>query len=168
MPFVEDIELARTYHLGQHMVSRDEIVDFAHRWDPQEFHLDASGDDSPFDGIIASGWHTASVFMKLYVAEFLNDATGAGSPGIDELRWPEPVYAGNTLTATVTPERIMPSLGHRDRAIATLRCTVVNQHGNIVLGMKLHNIFLRRPGESGHGSESAVRQSRSVSDTNTR
>jgi acyl dehydratase len=160
MPFVEDIELGRTYPLGQYRVSRDEIVEFARRWDPQEFHLESSGDGSPFNGLIASGWHTASVFMQLYVAEFLNDGTGAGSPGVDELRWPVPVYAGNTLTATVTPERVMPSIGHRDRAIATLRCTVVNEQGKTALSMKLHNIFLRRPAKSDQLLDSTVRNAR--------
>lgn len=149
MPFVEDIVLDKTYPLGQHTVSRDEIVEFARAWDPQPFHLEHSDPTAPFDDVIASGWHTASVFMRRYVTEFLNDSTGAGSPGIDELRWPEPVYPGDTLTATLTVERIMPSLGSRDRAIAKLRCKLENQHGRTVLSMTLHNIFLRRAAKSG-------------------
>lgn len=148
MPFVEDIVPGQTYHLGRHSVSRDEIVEFAGVWDPQPFHLnDAGRRGSPFDDVIASGWHTASVFMKLYVAAFLNDSTGTGSPGVDELRWPEPVHPGDTLTANLTVERIMPSIGHRDRAIVTLLCELSNQQGRTVLSMHLHNMFQRRSTE---------------------
>jgi acyl dehydratase len=155
MPVVEDITRGQKVHLGQHTVSRDEIVEFARAWDPQPFHLDNSDRDSPFGDVIASGWHTASVFMRLYVAGFLNDATGVSSPGIDELRWPEPVYSGDVLTASLEVERIMPCLGHRDRAIVTLPCTLVNQRGRTVLSMKLHNIFLRRTTESGRRTDTA-------------
>lgn len=146
MPYVEDFESGQTHHLGQYAVSEDEIVEFARKWDPQRFHLEANHDaETPFDGIIASGWHTAAIFMKLYVAAVLNDGRGLGSPGLDELRWPEPVRAGDTVTATSTVERIMPSISHQNGAIITQHCQLLNQHDQTVMSMRLHVMFQRRP-----------------------
>lgn len=145
MPYVEDFLPGRALALGRHTVSREEIIRFASDWDPQRFHVEDERDGSvPFDGLVASGWHTASIFMKLYVRTLLAEG-GAGSPGVDELRWPEPVRPGDTLTATFTVERIMPSLGYRDRAIVIPQCELTNQHGKTALSMRLHTMFLRRP-----------------------
>lgn len=143
MPYVEDIQSGTTRQLGQHTVTRDEILAFAREWDPQPFHTDEES-ATAFNGLIASGWHTTSIFMRLYVDAYLRDTTGRGSPGVDELRWPTPVRPGDTLTASLTEERAMPFLGQRDRGVVTQYCELTNQHGETVLSMRLHTIFLRR------------------------
>ena len=142
MPYVEDIQPGTTRQLGQYTVTRDEILAFARDWDPQPFHTDE--ETEAFDGLIASGWHTTSIFMRLYVDAYLHDGAGRASPGVDELRWSTPVRPGDTLTASLTEERIMPSLSQRDRAIVAQDCELANQHGEAVLSMRLHTILLRR------------------------
>ena len=155
MPYAEDLKPGLSRELGHYTVTRSEIIRFATAWDPQRFHLeDDHGCQTPFDGLIASGWQTASIYMRLFVDNFLSDGGGTGSPGVDVLRWPEPVRPGDTLGATLTVERIMPSLGHRDRMIAILRCELRNQHGRIVMSMNLNNMFLRRPSASDDESAS--------------
>lgn len=142
MPYVEDIQPGTTRELGQYTVTREEILAFARDWDPQPFHTDEHAE--AFNGLIASGWHTTSIFMRLYVEGYLQDGVGRASPGVDELRWPTPVRPGDTLSASLTEERTMPSLSQRDRAIVAQSCELANQDGETVLSMRLHTIFLRR------------------------
>lgn len=97
----EAVTPGETIELGSRTVTREEIIAFAERYDPQEFHL--SGDhDGPFGGVVASGWHTAAVTMRLLVDGYLREANAVGSPGLEGLRWPEPVRPGDRLTATLT------------------------------------------------------------------
>jgi acyl dehydratase len=146
MRYLEDFQIGQTYQLGDHTVTTAEILAFAEQWDPQRFHIDASeARDTPFGGLIASGWHTTSIFMRLYVTTVLRDSSGIGSPGVDEIRWKEPVRPGDTLTATLKVENVTPSLGRPDRGIVKPRCELTNQHGRSVLTMYLHSTFLRRP-----------------------
>jgi acyl dehydratase len=145
MRYLEDFEVGQTYELGQHTVSSEEIINFAESWDPQRFHVSPDdARDTPFGGLIASGWHTAAIFMRLYVTALLRDSQGGGSPGVDELRWTEPVRPGDTLTATLTVEAVTPSLSGRDRGTVKPRCELTNQHGRRVMTMYLHSIFLCR------------------------
>ena len=101
--YFEDLGVGEEHTFGRYEVTREEIVDFASSYDPQPFHIDeeAAG-ESIFGGLIASGWHTASMTMRLIVEEFLADAASVGSPGVDELRWREPVRPGDVLTARAT------------------------------------------------------------------
>ncbi|KOV80405.1 acyl dehydratase [Nocardia sp. NRRL S-836] len=92
----------RIIPLGEVTVDRDDMVDFARRFDPQPFHLDEdAGRDSIFGGLSASGWYTASLWMRAYVDKVLTGSTGQGSPGVDELRWLAPVFPGDVLTFEV-------------------------------------------------------------------
>jgi acyl dehydratase len=146
MRYLEDFQVGQKYHLGSHTVTSDEILNFAGDWDPQRFHLDPDqAYASPFGGLVASGWHTTAIFMRLYVTNLLHDSAGIGSPGVDEIRWKEPVRPGDTLTATLEVEKINPSLSRPDRGIIKPRCELTNQDGHSVLTMYLHSIFLRRP-----------------------
>jgi acyl dehydratase len=100
--YFEDIAVGETERFGSYEVTRDEIVAFAERWDPQPFHLDEdAAEDSMFGGLVASGWHTACICMRLMVDGYLSDAASMGSPGIDELRWLEPVRPGDVLSVRV-------------------------------------------------------------------
>ncbi|MGH3781688.1 MAG: MaoC family dehydratase [Pseudonocardiaceae bacterium] len=146
MRYLEDFQTGQRYQLGEHTVTAKEILAFAEQWDPQRFHIDPDqARDTPFGGLIASGWHTTSIFMRLYVTSLLRDSSGIGSPGVDDIRWKEPVRPGDTLIATVEIEKITPSLGRPDRGTVKPRCELTNQHGRSVLTMYLHSSFLRRP-----------------------
>jgi acyl dehydratase len=98
----EDFTPGRSFDLGTVVVDRDEMLAFARRFDPQPFHLDeAAGAASIFGGLAASGWFTASLWMRAYVDGLLVRAASVGSPGGEEIRWPAPVFAGDELRASV-------------------------------------------------------------------
>lgn len=109
MRYFEDFEIGETLELGQKQVNKEEIIRFAEEFDPQPFHLDEeAAAKSLFGKIAASGWHTASIFMRLYVDKVLKNSASLGAPGVDKLRWLKPVYPGDTLTASyhITQKRI--------------------------------------------------------------
>ena len=112
----EDYPAGAVFELGEIAVEADELAAFAQRFDPQPFHVDAeAAAHSPYGGIIASGWHTGSLMMRLLATRFLSPASSLGSPGLDELRWPAPVRPGDRLSVRVTivsrPPRIRRSVG---------------------------------------------------------
>ncbi|MBA2385226.1 MAG: MaoC family dehydratase [Actinobacteria bacterium] len=143
--YFEDFELERVYELGSHTVSEEEIVAFARAWDPQPFHVDAeAAASSPFGGLIASGWHTGSLWMRLYVDSMLGAAAAMGSPGIEELRWLAPVRPGDTLTAWLAVLEATPSKRQPGRGTIRSRGEMVNQGGVTVLSMVSRGHFARR------------------------
>jgi acyl dehydratase len=143
--YFEDFQPGQIFDLGEHTMTRDEIVDFARRFDPQPFHTDdAAAARSPFGGLIASGWHTAAVFMRLYVDALLADAASMGSPGISELRWLAPVRPGDTLTGRFIVESVQPSSRRTDRGTVLFRSEMVNGDGITVLSMTGRGYFARR------------------------
>ncbi|GAB3296033.1 MaoC family dehydratase [Parasphingorhabdus pacifica] len=94
----EDLVPGSAFDLGAVTIDRDDMVDFARRFDPQPFHLDEqAGKDSVLGGLCASGWYTASLWMRAYVDGLLGDSTSQGSPGGNELTWSAPVFPGDTL-----------------------------------------------------------------------
>ena len=146
MRYWEDFSPGDVFELGSRTVTRDEIVDFAAQWDPQPFHLDeAAGERSSFGGLVASGWHTASLCMRLYVDALLLDAASMGSPGLEELRWTAPVRPGDTLSVTLTVIETRPSAKTPGRGTVLLRWEATNQHGVVVLHMTGRGMFGRRP-----------------------
>jgi acyl dehydratase len=143
---LDDLQAGQTFALGSRGVSREEILAFAAAWDPQPFHLDDEAAGAGIYGqLIASGWHTVCVFMRLFVDGMLNRAAAIGSPGIDELRWLKPVYAGDTLEARIEIVDVRPFRSRPDRGAAKIRCIVSNQTGDEVLTMTATVMFLRRP-----------------------
>ena len=144
--YFEDFAAGQTFALGTHTMTRDEIVDFARQFDPQPFHVDEeAAQASPFGGLIASGWHTAAVFMRLYVDALLSDAASMGSPGISELRWLAPVRPGDTLTGRFIVESVQPSSKRPDRGTVFFRSEMVAADGTTVLSMTGRGYFARRP-----------------------
>jgi len=142
---LDDLAPGQVYPLGCRTLSRDEIVAFAREWDPQPFHLDddvAKG--SIYGGLIASGWHTVCVFMRLFADGLLSRAAALGSPGVDELRWLRPVRPGDTLEARLEILEVRPSHSKPDRGSVRARCMVTNQAGNEVLTMQAVLLFGRR------------------------
>ena len=101
--YFEDVEVGDVYELdGRYEVTKEEVTEFAERYDPQPFHTDEeAAKDSIFGKLAASGWHTASMCMRLLVDDFLDPETSMGARGVDELRWRQPVYPGDTLRVEV-------------------------------------------------------------------
>ncbi len=143
--YFEDFAVGQSFHLGSHEMTRDEIVEFARRWDPQPFHLDeAAGAESSFGGLVASGWHTACVFMRMYVDTLLLDAASMGSPGLDELRWLVPVRPGDVLRGSAHVVDVAPSSKRPDRGTVFMRFEVHNDLDELVARMTGRGLFGRR------------------------
>jgi acyl dehydratase len=146
---LDDFAPGQIHRLGRRTLTRDEIVAFARDWDPQAFHLDedaAAG--TIYGGLIASGWHTACVFMRLFADGLLNRAAAMGSPGIDELRWLKPVRPGDSLEARLEVLEVRPSRSKPDRGIVRLRSVLTNQDGEEVLSF-VGNVMFRRRAAAG-------------------
>ena len=142
----EDYDVGGTYTLGTFSLTVAEIVDFATSFDPQPFHIDrAAAAASPYGGIIASGWHTASLAMRLLTETFLSPDSSLGSPGIDELRWLLPVRPGDRLSGRASILSAKRSQSRPDRGIAITQIELRNQREEAVLTMKAVNMLRCRP-----------------------
>jgi acyl dehydratase len=145
--YFEDYIRGAVYEYGEIPVSEAEIIEFARRHDPQFIHVDrdaAAG--GPFGGLIASGWHTAAMMMRLLVDRFLPRAASLGSPGIDELRWIRPVRPGDLLRIRVTVLDATRSRSKPDRGIVHTLVEVLNQDAEVVMSLKPMNIIACRSG----------------------
>ena len=147
MRYWEDIKAGDVVELGSHTMDKERMIAFALEFDPQPFHTDEKAAEATiWGGLIASGWLTGSVLMRLLCDGFLKDTAGLGSPGIDELRWLKPVRPGDTLTARLTVLETMLSRSKPDRGIVRSLAEVLNQHGEVVMTTKSVNFMFRRPG----------------------
>jgi acyl dehydratase len=143
--YFEDYEAGRVYEFGETTVSEQDIIEFARQFDPQDFHLDAvKAASHPFGGIVASGWHTICVAMRLYVDHYLSQVASLGSPGVDEVRWPNPVRPGDTLRIRVTILETRPSRSRADRGIVRAQVEAVNQKEELVLSLTVVSLLGRR------------------------
>lgn len=143
--YFEDYVPGSVHDLGTVVVSEAEIVEFARRYDPQDFHTDPErARQSIYGGLIASGWHTAALMMRLLVDEFLSPVASLGSPGIDELRWLQPVRPGDRLAVRVRILEARRSQSKPDRGIVRSVIELHNQDGTLVMTMKAINLFLAR------------------------
>lgn len=141
----EDYEVGAVREYGYVSVTEAEIRAFAERFDPQPMHTDPeAGAAGPFGGLIASGWHTAGLFMRLFVDHYLPVAASLASPGIDELRWPAPVRPGDSLRLRVTTMSARPSQTKPDRGLIHTSGELVNQDDQRVLSLVGMNIIRRR------------------------
>jgi acyl dehydratase len=130
---------------GPRVLSKEEIIAFGRDWDPQPFHIDeAAAKRSPFGGLIASGWQTAAVCMRLVVDGVLAQSSSMGSPGLDELKWLRPVRPGDALTVEVAVLEVTPSRSKPDRGSVKLSYSCTNQNGETVMTMVARVLFLRR------------------------
>jgi acyl dehydratase len=144
--YLEDYVEGQVHELGSFQVDERELVDFGRRFDPQAFHSDpAAAKTTIFGGLIASGWHTASLMMRLYVEQYLTHCASLASPGIDELRWPAPVRPGDVLSVRVTVLSSRVSRSKPDRGVVTSLVEVFNQRSELVMSMRPVNIIARRP-----------------------
>ena len=148
MRYWEDFRVGETFDLGSVTIDGDEMVRFAERFDPQPFHVDpVAAKDTPFGGLIASGWFTGSIFMRLYVDAVLVDSASQGSPGMSELRWLSPVRAGDVLTGRLTVLDVAPSSTKQDRGTVFLRGELLRD-GEPVVTTTFRGLFGRRPPQS--------------------
>jgi acyl dehydratase len=143
--YFEDMQAGDVVELGSRAVTQDEIIAFARQFDPQPFHVDQElARESFFGGLVASGWHTAAMYMRLLVDGLLNQTVSLGSPGIDELRWLKPVRPGDTLQARFTVLETTPSRSRPTMGIVRGRGEVLNQHGDVVMTMVSAGFFGRK------------------------
>lgn len=141
--YFEDYIPGKRYEFGEIAVSEAEIIEFAQRFDPQPIHMDPeAAAKTPFGGLIASGWHTGSLMMRLFADHYLSRVASLASPGIDEIRWHRPVRPGDRLTVRVLVIDAHRSRTKPDRGMVRSKVEVVNQSGDTVMSMILMN-FLR-------------------------
>lgn len=134
--YFEDFKVGASTVLGSVQVTETEIIEFAERFDPQAFHVDPeAAKASPFGGLIASGWHTCALYMRLLADGLLLDSSSQGASGMEELRWLAPVRPGDTLTGRYTVLDARRSATKPRRGTVTFRSEMVNQDDVVVLSM---------------------------------
>ncbi len=144
--YFEDFQEGETIELGSRQLTEAEIIHFARQFDPQPFHLDPEkAKDSIFGGLVASGWHTTGIYMRLLVDNMLNDATSLGSPGLDNLRFANPVRPDDTLTGRFTVLEARTSNSRPTVGIIKGKGEMLNQKGEVVLSLESIGFFGRRP-----------------------
>ena len=145
--YFEDYVISSVHECGPIKIDEEEIIEFARRFDPQPFHTDPElAKDSIYSGLIASGWHTASLMMRLIVDNYLSRVASLGSPGVDELRWLLPVRPGDKLSLRITVAEANRSKSRPDRGVVHSFVEVLNQNGEVVMSVKAVNFLLCRPG----------------------
>ena len=147
MIYLEDLEVGQKASFGTYHVTREEVIDFASKYDMQPFHLDdEAAAKTHFGRIAASGWHTCAMTMAMIARDVVDtEQAGLGSPGVDELRWLKPVYPGDTLRVEsevieVRPSRSKPEIGSVRSAV-----TVLNQDDVAVMTFTSIVLMQRRP-----------------------
>ena len=143
--YFEDVQVGETRRFGRYAVTRDEIVEYARQFDPQPFHLDeAAAARSIFGGLIASGWHTGAMFIRMICEHAIPGTAATGALGFDDLRWLKPVRPGDTLTARAEVLAAWPS---RTKPIGFVRSRVEmrNQEREVVLSLVGLSMYRRRP-----------------------
>ena len=147
MIYFEDLEVGSETYFGSYEVTRDEVLDFARKYDPQPFHLsDEEAAKTHFGRIAASGWHTCAMTMAVIARHVVEDEqAGLGSPGVDELRWLKPVYPGDTLHVRGTIESKTPSRSRPDIGSFRTLTTVTNQDDVAVMTFTSIVLMRRQP-----------------------
>lgn len=144
MAYFEDAVVGHRVRFGRYEVRRDEVIDFATKFDPQPFHLDdEAAKDSIFGRLAASGWHTCAMMMRMIV-DNIGDGS-LGGIGMDELRWRRPVYPGDTLRCESEVLEVKPSASKPDRGMVKTRITVFNQDDEPVMTSVNLGLSKRRP-----------------------
>ena len=145
--YFEDFAPGQDIDLGTRTVTEEEIVAFAREYDPQPFHVDRdAAAHSIYGGVIASGWHTCGMMMRMVVDGLLNRSASMGSPGLDGVRWLAPVRAGDTLNVRYQTVQVKASRSKPDRGVVWSKWVAINQHGQTVCTVEGMGMFGRRPG----------------------
>lgn len=142
--FFEDLSEGDAHEFGERRVTREEIVNFAERWDPQPIHMDESvAERSIYGGLIASGWHTVCLYTRMLVDGFMGEVANMGGRGADEIQWHRPVRPGDTLYGRIEVLR-KKAVRHPERGDVDFEMTCLNQDSEVVLTMTLRIMVLRR------------------------
>lgn len=143
--YFEDYVTGHVHEFGSIGVTEEEIVEFGRRYDPQPFHVNpVAAQQTQFGGLIASGWQTAGLMMRLVVDHYLSHVASLASPGLDELRWSTPVRPGDRLSVRATVLETRPSTSKPDRGLVRTLFEVLNQRGEVVMSVKAMNMLKRR------------------------
>ena len=143
--YFEDYVPGSVYRFGSYLVKEEEIIDFARKYDPQVFHMDPEGaKKTRFEGLIASGWHTAAIAMRMLVDHFISRVASMGSPGADKLRWLVPVRPGDELSIRVTILKARPSRSKPAQGVIELFVEVINQNDEVVMTRTAISLMRRR------------------------
>ena len=143
--FFEDFEVGTTEEFGEYLVTEEEILEFASKYDPQAFHLsDEDATATLFGGLCASGWHTCAIAMRMLVDNMPESNKSLGSPGIDELRWTRPVFPGDTLRVKTTVLSKTNSRSRPDLGSLQMQNEVFNQKNELVMSNKPIVIYRKR------------------------
>jgi acyl dehydratase len=141
----EDFHVGERIQIGEKRIERDEIIEFASKYDPQSFHVDeTAAKASTFGGLIASGWHTCSLVMRMMCDAYLLESASLGSPGLDNIKWVKPVRPGDTLRAFRTVLETRASKSKPDIGVVKTLWEVLNQNDETVLTMEGYGMFYRR------------------------
>ena len=141
----EDFYPGQVLEAGNISLSEEEIIEFAAKYDPQPFHTDLEkAKQSVFGGLIASGWQTASICMRLLCDRYILESASMGSPGVDEVRWVKPVRPGDSLHLKSTVLETRASASRPDMGMVRSRSELYNQHGELVMHMSGVGMFRRR------------------------
>ena len=144
--YFEDFRVGDRAPLPERHVSEEEIIAFARQFDPQPFHTDVeAARSSIYGGLIASGWHTCSLAMRMMCDSYLLETASLGSPGVDQVRWLKPVRPGDTLHGERITLEARISESKPDRGIITTEWRIFNQHDELVMSMRGVGLFGRRP-----------------------
>jgi acyl dehydratase len=144
--YFEDFKPGDVIELGSRTITKERILAFAREFDPQPFHTDEeAAKRSIYGGLLASGWHTGSLLMRILYDGLLKDTASLGSPGIDELRWLKPVRPDDTLAARMTILEAIPSRSKPDRGLIRSLMEMRNQNGEVVLTIRGLSLLGRRP-----------------------
>ena len=144
MLFFEDFRPGEVRDMGSHVFEEGEIVDFARQYDPQRFHTDAAAaKETPFGGLIASGWHTCCVLMRKMVDAYIGDSKCVGSPGLDSLKWLKPVRPGDRLTFRSTVLEARPSASRPQLGLVRFRWEALDATGAAVVALEGWQLFER-------------------------
>lgn len=143
--YLEDYTEGAVHEFGPITVTEEEIIQFGKRFDPQLFHTDPErAEKTVYGGLIASGWHTCGLFMRIFVQHYLPGSASLGSPGVDELRWLKPVRPQDQLTLRITVHKVKPSRSKPDRGVLFSFCEMLNQKREVVATMMAMNLVRYR------------------------
>jgi len=144
--YFEDYIPGQIHEFGTITVSEPEILEFARRFDPQPMHVDPeAAAEGRYGGIIASGWHTVGLAMRLLVDHYISKVASLASPGVDEVRWPHPVRPEDAIRIRVSVLEARPSRSKPDRGVVRTLIEAFNQDDQLVLSLVAMSIFRRRP-----------------------
>ncbi len=141
--FFDDYVVGNCHEFGSYDVTEGEIISFASKYDPQSFHIDKEAAKShAFGGLIASGWHTCAMVMRMMTEHFISSSASLGSPGVDEVRWYVPVRPGDTLRLRISVLATRLSKSKPDRGIVNSFVEGLNQNSEVVISLKTTGLFL--------------------------